>query len=397
MQEKHRKTKLTNIWNFTLQNALITLKKWKISINLSIFAQANHIIRQMQHSDNPHKPQGALGKILKFVIPFIVSVGLCVALFRDIDFHEMMHVIRTQCDFRWIGLMLVMGMVPMVLRALRWGIQLRASGIDAPVHVLLYSIFGTYAVNIVFPRLGEVWRSGYVAYREEAPFSTVFGSMVADRFADLVVVGLLTLFTLGVAHNEVIDFIRAYPRVYMALLNVMTSPWTWTLLTSLFVAAWVVMHRSHNRYVLRIKIFVRGLWGGFVAIVHMKGKFQWLGLTVCIWGCYFLQMVMALNAFPMTANLLYANGLILVLVCFVLISISMGIPSNGGIGPYQTALLFGLTLFMPHGADRALFNTTGAALGNVVMASQTVALIVLGIMTFVLIAVDKHHRRAVNK
>ncbi len=174
----------------------------------------------MDKSGYKNRTQGALGKVLKFAIPFIVSVGLCIALFRDIDFNEMMHVIKTECDFRWIGLMLLMGFVPLVLRALRWGIQLRASGVDAPVHVLLYSIFGTYAVNIVFPRLGEVWRSGYVAYREDAPFSTVFGSMVADRLADLVVVGLLTLFTLIVAHGPVTEFVSAYPKAYTTLLDI---------------------------------------------------------------------------------------------------------------------------------------------------------------------------------
>ena len=351
----------------------------------------------MQPAANPTKSQGALGKALKFAIPLIVSVGLCIALFRDIDFHEMVHVIKTRCDFRWIGLMLVTGLVPLMLRALRWGIQLRAAGVNAPVHVLLYSIFGTYAVNIVFPRLGEVWRSGYVSYREEAPFSTVFGSMVADRFADLVVVGLLTLFTLGVAHNEVIGFIKTYPQAYMAILGFVTSPFTWIAAAMLVIAAWLTLKRSHNRHILKVKQFLRGLWGGFASIIRMKGKMQWLGLTVCIWGCYFLQMVIALNAFSMTGDMLRSNGLILPLVCFMLISISMGIPSNGGIGPYQTALLFGLTLFMPAGADPAVFKTTGAALGNVIMASQTLLLIVLGIITFALIAIDKQQKKPDKK
>lgn len=140
-----------------------------------------------------------------------------------------------------------------------------------------------------------------------------------------------------------------------------------------------------------------GLWDGFASIARMRGKMQWLGLTICIWGCYFLQMVIALNAFPMIADMLRDNGLILALVCFVLISISMGIPSNGGIGPYQTALLFGLTLFMPSGVEPAAFKTTGAALGNVIMASQTIFMIVIGIITFILIAVDKHRRHPATK
>lgn len=347
---------------------------------------------QMQPPEKTANHKNALGKALKFIIPLVVSTGLCVALFRDIDFSEMIHVIQTRCDFRWIGLMLATSLVPLMLRALRWGIQLRASGINVPEHVLLYSITGTYAVNIVFPRLGEVWRSGYVSYRGNAPFPTVFGSMVADRFADLVVVGLLTLLTLGVARNEVIDFIKAYPQAYMTILAILTSPWTWSVAAVAIFAAWLTLKRSQNRYILKIKQFIHGLWEGFASIIRMKEKMQWIGLTVCIWGCYFLQTVIAFNAFPLTGQMLHAHGLILPLVCFVLVSISMGIPSNGGIGPYQTALLFGLTLFMPDGTDTDGFRTTGAALGNVIMASQTLLTIVLGIITFVLIALDKHRR-----
>lgn len=349
---------------------------------------------------SPSRADGSrrwLSVTLKIIVPLAVSVGLCWVLMRGIDFGQMMEIVRTQCDFRYIALMMAMSVLPMVFRAMRWGIQLRAIGVKAPLHILCYSIFGTYAVNIVFPRLGEVWRTGYIAYRQHAPFPQIFGSMVADRLADLVVVGLLTLFTLIVAHGPVTEFVSAYPKAYTTLLDIITSPFTWIAAAAAATACWMVLTRSHNRYILKIKQFMTGLWDGFASIARMRGKMQWLGLTICIWGCYFLQMVIALNAFPMIADMLRDNGLILALVCFVLISISMGIPSNGGIGPYQTALLFGLTLFMPSGVEPAAFKTTGAALGNVIMASQTMFMIVIGIITFILIAVDKHRRHPATK
>ena len=76
----------------------------------------------------------------------------------------------------------------------------------------------------------------------------------------------------------------------------------------------------------------------------------------------------------------------------------MGIPSNGGIGPYQTTMLFGLGLFMPAatssgalaGVSHTEFVTVGAAFGNVLIASQTLVMIALGLVTFAMIAVEKH-------
>lgn len=371
--------------------------------------QRQHIDRQSQtpgRADQPqgsdegpqHKKESVAARVVKFLIPVVVSVGLCVVMFRDIDFNEMLAVIRRDCDFRWIGLMCFMSIFPMVFRGLRWGIQLRAVGIDAPVRVLVYSIFGTYAVNLVFPRLGEVWRTGYVSYRENAPFSTVLGSMIADRFADLLTVLLLTVATFVIARSPLIEFVQTYPDAYRKILHVVSSPWGWIAGTVIIGVCWLVLAKSHNAGVLKVRKFLMGIWHGFAAIGRMKGKFQWLGLTVGIWGCYFLQLEIAFHAFPLTEQLFEQNGLLIVLVCFVLTSISMGIPSNGGIGPYQTTMLFGLGVFMaganaPAGVSHSEFMTVGAAFGNVIIASQTLLLIVLGLITFALIAIDKHNLR----
>lgn len=339
-----------------------------------------------------------LSKILQFIVPLVVSVGLCVAMFRDIDFNRMMEVIRDECDFRWIGLMLAISIVPMMLRGLRWGIQLEGLGISAPVHALILSIFGTYAVNIVFPRLGEVWRSGYVAYRQDAPFSKVFGSMIADRFADLITVGLLTLLTFIVAREPIVAFVHTYPQAYRAIAAILGSPWFWIALAACTACAWIILARSHNKIILKIKGFLTGLWQGFAVLARMNHKWRWLGLTACIWGCYFLQLVVAFQAFPLTAKLMAEHGIVVPLVCFILTSISMGIPSNGGIGPYQTTMIFGLALFADASTAHNDFLTEGAAFGNVIIASQTALLIVLGLFTFICIALEKrrHFRKSVQ-
>lgn len=328
--------------------------------------------------------------VMKIAIPLIITVGLCYLLFTSIDFGEMIKIIKRDCDFRWIGLALLISIFSHVFRAMRWRIQLDALGCHSPLKYLIYSIFGTYAVNLVFPRLGEVWRTGYIAQREKQPFTKIFGSMVADRLADTVTVALLTLVTFLLASSGIIKFIQKYPDGYQSIINVLMSPWLWGILAAVTVfCIWFFTRKTENKLVAKIKDTLRNLWNGFAVIITMKGKGKWLFLTLMIWGCYFMQLYVAFYAFHVTTELLENHGIIVALVCFTLSSIAMGIPSNGGIGPWQLAIIFGMTIYMPLEANPQTFNLNAAAFANLVLGSQTLLLIVLGIYTFVAIAISK--------
>lgn len=346
------------------------------------------------------KRPSPIGKVLKYALPLTVSVVLCYILFRDIDLKEMMRIIREDCDFRIISLELLIGLLPIVIRARRWGIQLRAIKVTPPFRVLFYSIFGTYSFNIIFPRFGEVWRCGYIAYRQEAPFSGVLGSMIADRMADTLAVGLITLITALCASSYFGDFIREYPQIYNTIVGIASSPVFWGACAGLFWGIYALMKFGHNRFIEKIRNFLKGIWNGFVAIIRMEGKGEWLILTVALWCSYFLQFYVAFYAFPTTRELLATNGIVVAIICYVLTSISMALPSQGGIGPYQIALLFGLTLFAPevvktgvNPAEAEAFRTAGVAFGNTVIAAQTLFWIIGGIVIFILIAADKRKNK----
>lgn len=333
------------------------------------------------------------GTIMKFVVPLIITVGLCYLLFTGVNFREMVEIIKRDCTFEWIGLALVISIFSHIFRAMRWQIQLDALDCHTHLRYLTYSIFGTYAINLVFPRLGEVWRSGYVSQRQDKPFAAVFGSMVAERLADTVTVLSLTLITFLLASSSIMSFIQKYPQVYKGIVGLATSPWVWLGVVGVIVfLIWFFRTSSQNKFIVKARKALVELWQGFVVIGKMKGKVRWLFYTFCIWGCYFMQLYVTFYAFPFTTELLHEHGIIVALVCFVLSSIAMGIPSNGGIGPWQIAIIFGLTIYMPAGYDAAqaaMFNTNATAYANLVMGAQTLLLIILGIYTFIAIAVSK--------
>ncbi len=342
------------------------------------------------------KKPSALVLILRYGVPLIITVGLCYLLFTGIDFKEMVGIIRDYCNFWWIGLGWIVSIFSHVFRAMRWRIQLKALDINVPLYILVYSIFGTYAVNLVFPRLGEVWRTGFIAKREDASFTTVFGSMVAERLADTLTVLLLTLITFILAGSEMNRYLAQNPDAAASVHAVLTNPWLWTAVGVVIIGIWLLFTRVPDNKLLRaIKSMWHGLWEGFAVIVRMPGKGRWLLYTAALWGCYFTQLYIAFHAFSFTTQIIHDYTILAVLVTFVVSSISMGVPSNGGIGPWQWSVIFALSFYsagiiLPEGVS---FKDMSTSFANLVMGTNTLLLIILGIITFVAISIDKRSSR----
>ncbi|MDE6286562.1 MAG: flippase-like domain-containing protein [Muribaculaceae bacterium] len=322
------------------------------------------------------------GRLAAYGIPLVVSAGLCYVLFTSIDFGEMAAIVRRDCRPWWIVAALAVSILSHVARAARWRIQLRALDIECSLWQLTLSIFGTYAVNLVFPRLGELWRTTYVARRTGAPFTRVFGSMVADRLSDTLTVLLLILLAFALASGHMMEYLRDSAGAAERLAGLLASPWLWAACLVLGGAAVWWVARSRSSLARRLRGIIAGLWQGFAVVATMRGRGRWLLLTVGVWGCYYLQLYLAFYAFPFTASLASApGGAVTVLVTFVLSSISMAVPSNGGIGPWQWAVIFALGTY-------GLAAAPAGAFANMVLGTQTLLLIALGIFTFACIAIS---------
>ena len=148
---------------------------------------------KIKHYDSGVKK--VISLFLKYGVPVVIGVGLFYFLYKNVNIGEMMSVLGNDVNYWWFALVVVVSIFSHIFRAMRWRLQLKAIGVNASLSALINSIFGTYAVNLVFPRLGEVWRTGYIADRQKASFTKVLGSMVADRLTDTVTVLALTIFT----------------------------------------------------------------------------------------------------------------------------------------------------------------------------------------------------------
>ena len=309
----------------------------------------------------------------------ICGVALFWYLYSKLDTKEIFSILKSDINYFWIAVSMVISIFSHIARAFRWRLQLRALGLSPSMRSLVNAIFGTYAMNLVFPRLGEVWRCGYIAHREKSSFSQVFGSMVSDRLTDTLTVLILTISVFFLNMNVFLKFLSDYPSVQQGLVNTVTSPWLYAiLLLAIGSVLWLFRKNTTNKWALKVKAMVQNLWTGFSTVLKMKGKFQFLFYTIFIWTCYFLQLYVCFFAFHWTKDL----GILVALTLYVLGSLSMGLPVQGGLGPWHLAIIAGLSFY-------GVGATEAGAFALVVHGSQMVLIVLLGIYTFFSIALDR--------
>lgn len=316
-------------------------------------------------------------KVLSFLLPLCVSAVLIVWLFHKVHVHTILQIMKESCDYRWLILMCAVLVLSRSIRGIRWGIQLRAAGVRRmPPFAEMASIYGAYALNLVLTGVGEAWRCIYVAKRQKASLSTVIGTDLGDRISDAVMIVSLTVLSVIVARPVIMRFMDHYS-FGRDLLHMLSSPLLWIVVVALVVSVICLLCiNTGNRYILRIRQEAGNLWNGFRILFTMKHQFRFWSYTLLIWIAYFLMTYLCFFAFPFTRALIrpdLAYGLLPGLVVFVFCSLSIAIPASGGLGPWNLAVIFALSLY---GVD----NSDAATYAMVVWAFQTVTQVLLGIV-----------------
>ncbi|MDE5714483.1 MAG: flippase-like domain-containing protein [Muribaculaceae bacterium] len=109
-----------------------------------------------QQPDSRHEIRKYIGTGLRYAIPVGISVGLVVWLFHKVDFHEVVKTVKEGCDFFWIAVMMLLTTLSHMIRGVRWGMQLRATGVKRmPVVCEWVTIWGHMRSILCFPNSGR--------------------------------------------------------------------------------------------------------------------------------------------------------------------------------------------------------------------------------------------------
>ncbi|MFR9165794.1 MAG: lysylphosphatidylglycerol synthase transmembrane domain-containing protein [Dysgonomonas sp.] len=317
-----------------------------------------------------------LKKILSIAIPLGLGILILWFLYRDTDFEQMWSIIK-DANYGILAFSLLFGLLGNTIRGYRWKTIITPLGYDPKPSNLIFAVYGNYAVNFALPRAGEIWRCGVVSKDEKIPFVKLFGTVIIDRLLDTLTVLLISILAFFLNMEFFLQYLKQNQELFDKVLSYVTSPLPYIAVV-VFVGAIVLIFKvfKNNAIIIKIKDFFIGIGKDMKAIWKMKQKKRLFLYSFLIWLSYFLYFYITFFAFDFTKDLGFAAGLFV----FAISSISMGVPSNGGLGPWQATVFFGLCAFMVDSEQAKAFATA-------VFTVQSVWVILCGLFGIFALAV----------
>ena len=265
-------------------------------------------------------------------------------------------------NYWWIALGLFFGILSHLSRAYRWKYLLEPMGYKPQFINAALSVLIAYLVNLFLPRAGEVSRAVVMTNYEKIPFEKGFGTIVAERIADMIMMLVIVSITLFIQFDFIYELLTKDFNPTKTIISVLLS-----IAFLIFVVLYI--KKSNSKFALKVKSFLSGLKEGATSIFKMKHKGSFIFHTVFIWAMY---IAMFWATIPAIEGLEVSIGGIL--IGFIAGGFSIA-ATNGGFGLYPVAVAGALALF---GVD----NVTGTAFGWIMWTAQTAMIIVFGGLAF---------------
>ena len=291
--------------------------------------------------------------LIKVLLPLFLGLVLLWYLYRNQNLTEIMHIIKKGVRYEIILLSLIFGLMGNVIRGFRWCILIDSLGKRVKRLNSIYAVLGNYAINMALPRVGEIWRCGIISKYEKIHFSKLLGTLFVDRIMDTFVVGLLTLclslFNIRFFRNF---FAENPPLLIEMIYNTLSSVWFYAGIVFVTLSIWFVFVRLKHLSIIKKTIgLLNNVLEGIKSLWKNKHKGLFFLQTLLIWGCYFTYFYITFYAFDFTKEL----GIRIGLIAFVMSSIGVAVPVQGGIGVWHFMVMTTLVAFGVGKSDAGAF------------------------------------------
>ncbi len=296
--------------------------------------------------------------ILKVLLPLLLGVALVWYSLSQISVSTLIQYFK-DADYSWIILGVFLGVLSHVSRAYRWLFMAEPLGYKPKLANSIMAVYSAYLINFTIPRAGEIARASILANYEGIPFDKGFGTIVAERFADTIMLLLIVALALFLEFEFIYSFFAEKFNPIALVVAVL-------ILIAVGVTVFLFVKKSSSKFALKVKGFLSGLIEGALSIFKMKKKWAFIFHTVFIWVMYVLMFYVTTFALPE----LHDMSIAAVLIGFIFASFSIA-ATNGGIGSFPEAIVIAFSLFnIPEDPSRAF--------GWIMWSTQTLIIIVFG-------------------
>ena len=305
-------------------------------------------------------------KVLKIVLPLALGSFLVWYSLSDISLEILGNYFK-EANYSFILLGLFFGILSHLSRAYRWKFMLEPLGFKPKFINSVLAVLVGYLVNLAIPRAGEISRATVMTNYEKIPFEKAFGTIVAERIADLIMMLSIIAFTLFVQFDFIYDLLSKNFNPLKIGIGLVVLIVGFYIFTSF-------VKKATSGFLLKIKTFISGLIEGVTSIFKMKNKWAFIFHTVFIWAMYVAMFWATIPAIE-GLNLPFGG----ILIGFIAGGFSIA-ATNGGIGLYPIAVASALALF-------DIPAETATAFGWIMWTAQTAMIVVFGGLAFLLLPI----------
>lgn len=312
-------------------------------------------------------------KTLKIILPLVLGVFLVWYSLSKVSIEAIWGYLQ-KSNYWWIILGLFLGLLSHASRSYRWRFQLEPLGYKIKFANSFMAVFSAYLINYTIPRAGEVARASIITNYEGVPFEKGFGTIVAERVADLIMMFGIILITLFLQFDFIFHFFADKFNPIKILVAV-------TALAFLAFVFFRFIKKSSSKMAVKIKNFVNGLIEGVLSVFKMKKKWAFIFHTFFIWALYLLMFYVT------TLAIEDLNGLQTGTILIGFISASFSIAAtNGGIGSYPLAVYAAFSIF-------GIAQEPSIAFGWIMWASQTLMIIIFGGLSLIYLPIFNRYQK----
>lgn len=311
--------------------------------------------------------------ILKILFSLILGGAILYWMYRGFDFARLGDVMLHQMDWTWMLLSLPFGILAQAFRGWRWKLALAPLGEHPRNSTSVNSVFLSYALSLLIPRIGEFTRCGVLKRYDGVSFAKALGTVLTERVIDTLFIGLLILATFlyqfPIFHTF---FNQTGTRLDTMLCQFSTTGYIVTAICGVVaIISTLALLRQYTIY-NKVKNTISDMWTGITSLRMMDRRVLFIVYTLAIWGCYFLHYYLTFFCFDATSHL----GISCALVTFVVGSVAVIVPTPNGAGPWHFAVKTMLILYGVTDTDALYFVL-------IVHSVQTLLVVLIGVYAWI--------------
>jgi uncharacterized protein (TIRG00374 family) len=311
-----------------------------------------------------------IGKWLSILLPILLGFALVIYTYNKFT-PKQIEEIKLQfknADYFYIYISLLISALALWSRGYRWKYSLEHLGYKPKISTNVMAVCIGYFINMSIPRSGEVSRALILKKYEDVPFDKAFGTIIAERVVD----SFFLLSFIGLAFFLEFDVLKAFVLDKIPFQKLMLILGIGTFI---MIGIILMFRYSNFRLIQTIKQKISGLMEGVFSIWKMEKKWAFLFHSLLIWVSYFFMFYITIFALPETSNL----SLSTVVISFIVGGLAITL-TNSGFGAYPFLMAEILLLYnVP--------DTSGTAFGWLVWTSQTLMVVILGTLSFLLLPI----------